>query len=84
LQHLPEDIAKTSPPVSQSDAAEEAPIEGMAVTALPTAVETLEKKLILAALTQTRGNKSRAAKLLQISERSLWYKIGRYGIKDSV
>ncbi len=84
LQHLPEDIAKTAPLVPHSDAAEETPIEGMAVTALPVAVETLEKKLILAALTQSRGNKSRAAKLLQISERSLWYKIGRCGIKDSV
>ena len=46
---------------------------------LPQAVAALEKTLISAALEKTGGNKSRAAKLLGISERSLWYKLGSHG-----
>ncbi len=49
--------------------------------ALPKAVETLEKRLILDALSATNGNKSRASKLLEISERSLWYKLEQYQLK---
>lgn len=49
--------------------------------ALPHAVEALEKRLILDALSATQGNKSRAAKLLEISERSLWYKLDQYQLK---
>jgi two-component system response regulator AtoC len=41
-------------------------------------VEQLEKNLIQKALTQTNDNKSAAAKLLKISERSLWYKVKKY------
>lgn len=46
--------------------------------ALPNAVEDLERRLIAEALVATHGNKSRAAKLLEISERSLWYKLSQY------
>jgi two-component system response regulator AtoC len=49
---------------------------------LPDAVTALERSLIKAALRQTQGNKSKAAKLLGISERSLWYKLGTYGNPD--
>ena len=45
---------------------------------LPPAIEALEKKLIAQALDQCKGNKSRAARVLGISERSLWYKLSRY------
>lgn len=45
---------------------------------LPHAVEALERRLISEALLATQGNKSRAAKLLEISERSLWYKLSQY------
>jgi len=48
--------------------------------ALPPAVEALERRMIHEALIQTQGNKSKAAKLLEISERSLWYKISQYQI----
>jgi two-component system response regulator AtoC len=48
---------------------------------IPQAVATLEKELILNALNQTNGNKSKAAKLLEISERSLWYKLEQYELK---
>lgn len=46
--------------------------------ALPPAIEALERQFITAALTATQGNKSKAAKLLEISERSLWYKLSQY------
>ncbi|MFZ3088269.1 MAG: helix-turn-helix domain-containing protein, partial [Methylotenera sp.] len=46
--------------------------------ALPGAVEALERRLIAEALVATHGNKSKAAKLLEISERSLWYKLSQY------
>jgi len=46
--------------------------------ALPLAVEALERRMISEALAKTQGNKSKAAKLLEISERSLWYKISQY------
>lgn len=51
------------------------------VLSMPIAVETLERQLIDAALAQCNGNKSRAAKLLEISERSLWYKLTQYKLK---
>ena len=41
-------------------------------------VEQLEKRLIQDALQKTGDNKSKAAQLLEISERSLWYKIKKY------
>ena len=43
-------------------------------------VESLEKRLIQAALERSGNNKSAAARLLEISERALWYKIKRYGL----
>lgn len=47
---------------------------------LPSSVEALERQLIVKALSLTHGNKSKAAKVLEISERSLWYKLSQYGI----
>jgi two-component system response regulator AtoC len=47
---------------------------------IPQATEKLERSMIENALKQTNGNKSKAAKLLEISERSLWYKISSYDI----
>jgi two-component system response regulator AtoC len=45
---------------------------------LPEAIQAVEIQLISEALKHSNGNKSRAAKLLDISERSLWYKLSRY------
>jgi Nif-specific regulatory protein len=44
------------------------------------AVEEYEKDLIQDALKTTRGNRARAAKLLDTTERILSYKVGKYGI----
>lgn len=49
-------------------------------TPLGEAVETYEKDLILDALKSTRGNRARAAKLLQTTERIIGYKVKKYGI----
>jgi two-component system response regulator AtoC len=46
-------------------------------------VEALEARLISAALEKANDNKAKAARLLDISERSLWYKIKKYGLTDA-
>lgn len=48
---------------------------------IPDAVAQIEKQLILAALEETQGNKSKAAKRLEINERSLWYKLDQYELR---
>jgi two-component system response regulator AtoC len=48
---------------------------GEALPPLASAVEALETRLIEAALNRADGNKARAAALLDISERTLWYKL---------
>lgn len=72
--HLPAEMVNHVPqPASQSMLVEN-------TLALPPAVEALERRMIHEALAKTQGNKSKAAKLLEISERSLWYKISQYQI----
>jgi two-component system, NtrC family, response regulator AtoC len=44
--------------------------------------EELERALITEALERTRGNRTRAAKLLDLSHRALLYKIRDYGLGD--
>ena len=44
--------------------------------------EELERVLIKEALERTRGNRTRAAKLLDLSHRALLYKIRDYGLGD--
>ena len=50
------------------------------ISSMDEQVARLETRLIQAALRKTGDNKSAAARLLEISERSLWYKIKKYGI----
>jgi Nif-specific regulatory protein len=47
---------------------------------LSAAIEAFEKDLILDALKTTRGNRARAAALLDTTERILGYKVKKYGI----
>jgi two-component system response regulator AtoC len=44
--------------------------------------EELERALIKEALERTRGNRTRAAKLLDLSHRALLYKIRDYGLGE--
>lgn len=74
-QHLPAEMADTNKPSMQH--IEPETIAGNTL-ALPNAIEAIERRLIAEALIATNGNKSRAAKLLEISERSLWYKLSQY------
>lgn len=48
---------------------------------IPQATEQVERHLIDEALRVCKGNKAKAAKLLEISERSLWYKLEQYQLK---
>ena len=47
---------------------------------LAPAVEALERKLILRALSAAGDNKMQAAHFLGVCERTLWYKLKRYGL----
>jgi len=51
---------------------------------LDEAISELERKMIVDALKQTRGLQAKAAKLLGISERSIWYRIKKYNIDVNV
>jgi len=73
-RHLPVEMVSQA---VTAEAVEPAPAAASSL-ALPPAIEALERRLITAALAQTHGNKSKAAKLLEISERSLWYKLSQY------
>lgn len=48
---------------------------------IPVATEAIERRLILQALDVCQGNKTKAAKLLEISERSLWNKLNQYQLR---
>jgi two-component system, NtrC family, response regulator AtoC len=50
------------------------------IQALKPQVEALERQLIAAALEKSADNKATAARLLEISERALWYKLKKYGL----
>ena len=52
-------------------------------TLLDDAISALEKKMIVDTLKKTKGSQVKAAKLLGISERSMWYRVKKYGIADS-
>mgnify|MGYP001627320558 CR=1 FL=1 len=74
--HFPLDVPPRAPPAASAHA----PVQDLR---LEPAVEALEKQLLTQALRESGGNKARAAQLLQISERSVWYKLKKYGIGDA-
>ncbi|HLF98809.1 MAG TPA: sigma-54 dependent transcriptional regulator [Methylococcaceae bacterium] len=75
IRHLPQDIVDSAP---RTDASPDAtPFRNLS---LEPAVEELERNFIAQALARAGGNKARAARLLEISERSLWYKLKKYGL----
>jgi two-component system, NtrC family, response regulator AtoC len=47
---------------------------------LDEAMDRLEREMILRALDETRQVKARAARLLGVSERSIWYKLRKHGL----
>jgi len=70
--HFPLDPNPPSEPLTPS---QDSPVP---IGPMAPVVEALEARMISDALTQTGGNKPKAAALLDISERSLWYKLKKY------
>ncbi len=66
---------------ASADVARDAPVSTTpsAIVPLSSAVDELESRLIDLALRQASGNKAKAAALLDISERTLWYKLKKQG-----
>ncbi|NOT86098.1 MAG: sigma-54-dependent Fis family transcriptional regulator [Methylococcaceae bacterium] len=84
LSHLPPDLGATYCSIPTTAPLEAIPSSpSYSLTEIPNMteqVELLERHLIDLALNQTGDNKTKAAQLLQISERSLWYKLKKYDI----
>lgn len=85
-QHLPADIQQNGIKTSHLSVLETG-LESLTVLgyrtslSIPQMTAKIEKDMICAALESTHGNKSKAAKLLEISERSLWNKLDAYKLK---
>ncbi len=69
-----EDMIRKVPLISKPDGS-------VTVMPLDEGVSQMEKELILRALENADHVKAKAAKLLKISERTLWYKLKKYGIQ---
>jgi len=61
----------------------ECPLSGSAYSdqSLDEAISALEKNMIVDALKKVQGSQAKAAKLLGISERSMWYRVKKYEIE---
>jgi two-component system, NtrC family, response regulator AtoC len=77
--HLPTDIQSGDIKNSALQAA--SILASRASFSIPAMTAQIEKQMICAALETTQGNKAKAAKLLEISERSLWNKLDLYQLK---
>lgn len=75
LDHLPAAIAQEQQITKAKEYQEPVDTDSLS---LRTHVEAVERHLIEAALGRSDNNKAVAARLLEISERALWYKIKRY------
>ncbi|AGC47636.1 sigma-54 dependent DNA-binding response regulator [Myxococcus stipitatus DSM 14675] len=77
--NLPERLWAAPSPASSGTGRNEVPQAGSDLS-LKRAIRDLEESYIRAALRQTKGNRTRAAEVLDISHRALLYKIKEYGI----
>ena len=73
VQHLPADISQHSSEIASAAESN--------MLSIPRTTEAMEKRLITQALEACQGNKTKAARLLEISERSLWNKLNHYGLR---
>jgi two-component system response regulator AtoC len=79
--NLPDRLWAASPPGPTASAPVGAPaLQGGTDLSLKRAIRELEESYIRAALRRTKGNRTRASELLDISHRALLYKIKEYGI----
>jgi len=75
FDHLP-------PAIQRAAQARPAALTGPVLSgSLDEALEEWERRMILDALQQTQGVQARAARILGVSERSLWYRIKKLGIQ---
>ena len=77
IESLPEAIRKTAEPQDYAPAVQNIPDDNLSIKQRTRA---LEISLILKALKKTSGNRTRAAKVLEISHRALLYKLKEYGL----
>ncbi|MEC9359576.1 MAG: sigma-54 dependent transcriptional regulator [Pseudomonadota bacterium] len=77
VEHFPLAASTTANPVTSASSPSTPPDLSLG---LEHAVEALESRMIRSALEQTEGNKTKASALLGISERSMWYKLKKYGL----
>lgn len=77
VEHFPLAASTASNPVMNASTSSMPPDLSLG---LEHAVEALESRMIRGALEQTDGNKTKASALLGISERSMWYKLKKYGL----
>lgn len=77
-QHLPADISQQIAPSTAAANSDNGDSNDLSI---PRATEAIERRLILQALDACQGNKTKAAKLLEISERSLWNKLNQYDLR---
>jgi two-component system response regulator AtoC len=80
VQALPEKVWAARASRAPGPGAPALPAEGQSDLSLKRALADVEDRFIRAALRRTRGNRTRAAELLQLSHRALLYKIKDYGI----
>ncbi|MEX1827281.1 sigma-54-dependent transcriptional regulator [Luteibacter sp. CQ10] len=80
VAHLPAELASTTVSEPVATAGSPAGASLGPSLALRPHVDELERRLIESALEAASNNKAAAARLLEISERALWYKIKRYGL----
>jgi len=74
-RHLPREITRRAPAGTNAGSVDPAELD------LPRAVEATERRLIHDALERCGDNKASAARRLRISERTLWYKLKKYGMR---
>ncbi len=74
---LPASVVHRPEPRDDGDNGLRLPVDSLSI---PHAIEATERALIEVALQRTDGNRTHAARLLEISQRSLLNKIQRYGI----
>jgi two-component system response regulator AtoC len=79
VSQLPKEIAGVTPSVSLRDQASPSSTPP-STRSFTQAVEEFETNLLADALERVGGNKAKAARVLDISERTLWYKVKKYGL----
>ena len=82
LAHLPVELAQGGAGRVPAAAALADPAPEGGSLDLKARVEELEGRLIRTALERSGGNKAAAARLLGVSERTLWYKLKAYKVES--